>query len=980
MAKTPWDFQKRVIAELNEHYVGKRGARHYLHMATGSGKTFTVMEFLAGHHLPNKKPILWITHSWNLIEHAVRELTEQHPKYCPQKDQTNQVYSRLAYFTADPNPNAAGLRDLGLKSYRDLKFSSAPLIVFTTWHSLFANIKDRRASHFANLKNYDPSLVVIDEAHYGKNGAMESDVYKHLIGEYWPRVSILGLSATPKVRAKHGWSKKRLGRIHFKWLVDNGFLAEPEIISHQLPGAIRIKFDARNLITNSNELAADSGRNTAIVEYYCEKKQMFGKTLMFAINVEHANRLVSALQRRGISAIAIHSKTDLDAKESIKAFARGEFKVAVAVQMMNEGVDVPDIKTVFLSRPVTSEIQFAQMVGRGCRRTPTKKKFFVVDFYNVGEAEGNKSHLLHAKEWYNSQTDESDRPRTATSMNKPAYDHKSDFVPMMRTLVYDPTKDPINHLILGGLKIDESQTFGVEFELSAKGVNIENKSEWLTVAQPLTDLLKGIFGENYAASRPYYKDEYPTNYSRWHVVFDSSCGFEIVTPILKGQAGFESISKFLRSLRCSGILEKYKLVVDTSTGTHIHLGWRYNDPEKVRTILLFMRRFEGAFHSLLAPSRVIGTDGKDYCKPVRSLFSKRRIESIRTMSDVRREFRDPYGNNRYCALNLTDFSSRTSTLEIRSHNGTLDETKITLWIALWMNVHNALERMQIEALDDGSDQSGMETILPSQGEHTDIIQLASKHLDITPSESPLMLIRLDRRRRQTIKNRWWQSELGLSKTQQIRAAWKKRMPALKASLPQISEDIFAFNELPIKRQDSIAAELLNNNELKLRNSDALRERILQGCLLVSLKTGKVLATAGIKPSNPKYIAGLEHFSENGFRETGLNIPASLFREAAKSNMIIERGWDFSLESKIAIKHLAKLGKIADWIAGCQKKSTIAVTSLREGDRIVEDRYTMAGWRKAGKLKSPFSANKLFLYIKPSRRLLRPTNSFGAPSR
>jgi len=776
MPKKPHGYQEKVIRELYDQYVAKSGGRHYLHMATGSGKTFTVMEFLAHNYLSTGKRVFWITHRWALIEQAIKELTEQHPKYAPPtKRYTNSTesdYECLAYFGSESNKNTKRIRDLGLSSFSVREFEKAPGILFSSWQSVFEKTKDLRTIEFQALKDFAPDLVVVDEAHYGKSGEMEWAVYEYLFNRYWQNVPMLGLSGTPKLRTKHGWSKEKLGNVHFSWLVEQGHLARPEVIEEAIPSEVKIQFDQNNWIKNESEIGKDRKRNAAIVDYYLKNRSKFGKTLIFAVDVEHANRLAKALRDRGESVIAIHSASDGNPQDCIDQFRKGQYQIAVAVDMMNEGIDVPDIRTIFLSRPVTSEILFAQMVGRGCRKIEGKKSsFYIVDFFSQTEKEENSRHLMHYKDWYNSNLAEPESVKPATQPKGPSK-HIANFTPAMRTLKYE--QDSKFYSALNGLKIDESQTFGIEFEVGAKEVVLDllDLKEWKTIADPLLQLLKECFGQDAVATSTEYSNPKQIDHSVWNVVFDSSCGFEIVTPILKGKDGLEAVVKFLKSLNSSGLLQKHGLEVNQNTGTHVHLAWRYNEPEKVRRILHFMRKHEAAFHSLIAPSRVIDQEGdpNEYCQSVAARFMETDVEALQKPADIRKTFGDY--EERYCALNLTGFDSESSTLEVRSHHGTLDENKITLWLALWMNVHNALERIRVEVT--GSAPELPEPQLPSSNLDSDIIELATKALQISPDAEYEMLSRLDERRQELISNRWWTDILGAEGVDQIKKAWAKR--------------------------------------------------------------------------------------------------------------------------------------------------------------------------------------------------------------
>jgi len=65
---------------------------------------------------------------------------------------------------------------------------------------------------------------------------------------------------------------------------------------------------------------------------------------------------------------------------AIEALRDGELDVLFAVDMFNEGLDVPDIDTVMMLRPTESAIVWLQQFGRGLRKAPGKTHLTVVDY------------------------------------------------------------------------------------------------------------------------------------------------------------------------------------------------------------------------------------------------------------------------------------------------------------------------------------------------------------------------------------------------------------------------------------------------------------------------------------------------------------------------------------------------------------------------------------------------------------------------
>ncbi len=98
---------------------------------------------------------------------------------------------------------------------------------------------------------------------------------------------------------------------------------------------------------------------------------------MFAVNVTHAITLCVLFKKAGIRAEYIVSDIkDLitgvrisreDNERKIEAYRSGSVQVLINVNILTEGIDLPQTKTVFLARPTVSIIMMTQMIGRALR-------------------------------------------------------------------------------------------------------------------------------------------------------------------------------------------------------------------------------------------------------------------------------------------------------------------------------------------------------------------------------------------------------------------------------------------------------------------------------------------------------------------------------------------------------------------------------------------------------------------------------------
>jgi superfamily II DNA or RNA helicase len=130
-----------------------------------------------------------------------------------------------------------------------------------------------------------------------------------------------------------------------------------------------------------DQLALNRERNAFIAETYVTNKERFSKAIIFADRWYQCEQLREMLLQRNVSADAVYAYVDAnsggvesrnrrDKDENGKvldAFRRNELDVLINVRMLTEGTDVPDVKTVFLTRQTTSRILLTQMVGRALR-------------------------------------------------------------------------------------------------------------------------------------------------------------------------------------------------------------------------------------------------------------------------------------------------------------------------------------------------------------------------------------------------------------------------------------------------------------------------------------------------------------------------------------------------------------------------------------------------------------------------------------
>src|SRR5699024_4695006 len=104
--------------------------------------------------------------------------------------------------------------------------------------------------------------------------------------------------------------------------------------------------------------------------------------IVFCRGVEHAERMAKLLdsvpQWKG--ALALHARlTKRERQQRLLKFRSGSVPILTAVDILNEGVDVPDLNIIVFARVTHSRRIFVQQLGRGLRLRPGKAQVEVLD-------------------------------------------------------------------------------------------------------------------------------------------------------------------------------------------------------------------------------------------------------------------------------------------------------------------------------------------------------------------------------------------------------------------------------------------------------------------------------------------------------------------------------------------------------------------------------------------------------------------------
>lgn len=691
--KELYPFQSAAIERLDKYYSDNKSGKGYLHIATGGGKTLVANYYLAKYYLPKGKRVLWLAWDWELLEQA-RSVLE--------KEFFSEKYK--AVYIADTK--SAQNKNIRKKL---LEFDEAEQndIDFQIMYSSMQTFRS-----YSSLGKFNPDLLIIDEAHHGKNGETEKNIFEFINKN---RIPVLGLSGTPKKRK--GWTT--IDSISFKALVDSGHLAKP--ILHSVSTDIKIDAtrtnarDAFNLIQDKvyKELSGSMQRNEKIIQTYDRKQH--GKTIVFAIDIPHAETLSKMFYDKGVSAYPIHSARG-DSSEAIEYFKKNKYEVAVAVNKLNQGIDIPDVQTLFITRPVTSDIMYSQMIGRGARLCKEKGKatFLVVDFEdNFIDEELQRMIFEPKREYFGSR--EAAKSIYSSSKKLKSFKDKPENIFPYTLQIYNKGIWDYYHLALEhdsvNLPVLLGQTFGIEIEMTTDDADeiLNDEKSWNEIAEQIYQCMKDGLPQNLLGVIGPHGDKYHNkDYSKFNLVYDGSCGWEIVSPVLKGIEGFEVLNRFLQFF--SNQIRKVKPAIDLNfeTGLHVHFGFSL-DNINLPLFLCNLYDIETHVACLLPPSRFNKYDGLNfeidepnpYCVPLCLNFEYEELLKVKNKKKLKEILIDDDGElDRYMSVNFKNLLERDGigTIEIRLHSGTFNPKKVLSWISLWMGILEAAQELEFESI------------------------------------------------------------------------------------------------------------------------------------------------------------------------------------------------------------------------------------------------------------------------------------------
>ena len=197
-----------------------------------------------------------------------------------------------------------------------------------------------------------------------------------------------------------------------------------------------------------------------------------------------------------------------------------------------------------------------------------------------------------------------------------------------------------------------SRSFGIELEI------VHRNQRQLRDAIRSRGIACEIEGYNHSTRR------------YWKIVSDASVngGYELVSPVLKGQSGLDEVKAVCEALSEVGAW------INKSCGFHAHFGTDdFKESISVwRNLYINYATLEEDIDAFMPPSRRRNT----YCASLKVRGWREKMENARTLVELEKAITN---RSRYFKLNSQSYW-RHGTVEFRQHSGTIEFDKIRNWL------------------------------------------------------------------------------------------------------------------------------------------------------------------------------------------------------------------------------------------------------------------------------------------------------------
>ncbi|MEY4978802.1 MAG: Type restriction enzyme protein [Pseudomonadota bacterium] len=371
--------------------LGEGRDRVLLTLATGTGKT--LIAFQLAWKLYHAR---WNLNDWRKPDAQPAELGTRRPRILFLADRNILANQAFRAFSAFEDDALVRIEPDEIKKKGRVPKNGS--VFFTIFQTFMSGPGD--TPYFGDYPPDFFDLIVIDECHRG--GANDESRWRDILRHFSPAVQ-LGLTATPK-RTLNADTYAYFGEPVYVYSlkdgINDGFLtpfrvqqiattlddyvytADDHVISGQVePGRRYTEKDFNRVI----EITA---RETHRVRLMLEMIDQREKTLVFCATQAHAALVRDLINQHASSknplyCVRVTANDGVQGEQYLEDFQDNEKTIPTVLttsQKLSTGVDARNVRYIVLLRPLSSMIEFKQIIGRGTRLYDGKDYFTILDF------------------------------------------------------------------------------------------------------------------------------------------------------------------------------------------------------------------------------------------------------------------------------------------------------------------------------------------------------------------------------------------------------------------------------------------------------------------------------------------------------------------------------------------------------------------------------------------------------------------------
>lgn len=344
LQKTLRPYQQEIVYKAQNIYL-ENGKRVFFIVATGLGKTVIAARLTKFLWEQGNRKILVLCHAQDLALQLEQSFWNELPK---------EVATRTFFGGIPPIV------------YDGINFG-----LYQTFLSYLNGI---------SVKDFD--VVIVDEAHHAL-----ATGFRTCLNYLKPRF-LIGMTATPwrgdgksiidvfgepiaKVSLVDGMSQGFLAQVDYRLFCDNIDWETVNSLSSQRLGVKDL--NRKLFLPQRDEAIISVIKNVA-------NEQISPKIIVFSPTIEHGRRMAAQLTADGLMCVSLSGENKFERRKRLLDFEAGKYIAVTSVDLLNEGIDVPDVNILVFMRATHSRRIFVQQLGRGLRVHEGKSKVIVLDF------------------------------------------------------------------------------------------------------------------------------------------------------------------------------------------------------------------------------------------------------------------------------------------------------------------------------------------------------------------------------------------------------------------------------------------------------------------------------------------------------------------------------------------------------------------------------------------------------------------------